>query len=186
MAVPARARQPSLEIFILAGGLSTRMGHDKARLKLRGKTMLAHIRTKALQALPESHVRVLRKDVVPRCGPLGGILTALQRTRAEHVLFLACDMPLVSGKLLQRLAHETHSLAAFSAQHGRVGFPCIVSVEALPLVRAQIDSGEWSLQELARRLRARRVAVNARSHELFNVNSPEDLAHAESFLGLTD
>ncbi|MBI3255114.1 MAG: NTP transferase domain-containing protein, partial [Nitrosarchaeum sp.] len=33
---------------------------------------------------------------VPRCGPLGGILTGLRSAKTEAVLFLACDMPLIT------------------------------------------------------------------------------------------
>lgn len=58
-----------VEVFILAGGLSARMGRDKARLRLRGRTLLAWVRAAArATGWP---VRVIRRDLVPRCGPLG-------------------------------------------------------------------------------------------------------------------
>src|SRR5437879_712927 len=41
---------------------------------------------------------------VPRCGPLGGIYTALQTTRAQVILFLACDMPFITTELMQTMA----------------------------------------------------------------------------------
>ena len=88
-------------VCILAGGLSQRMGRDKSRLRLGSHTLISHIRA----TLKDSGwpVRVLRRDVVDRCGPLGGIYTALCTTRAEVVIFLACDMPFVSVVWLQRL-----------------------------------------------------------------------------------
>ena len=96
-----------VEICILAGGLSTRMGRDKANLRIGGRTLLAHIRStaKAL-GLP---VRVIRCDLVPRCGPLGGIYTALKTTAADAVLFLACDMPCVTETLLQTVLRKNKS-----------------------------------------------------------------------------
>src|SRR2546430_17716334 len=91
--------QPSIEICLLAGGQSRRMGRDKSRLKLGRRTLLGHIRAEAKTlGLP---VRVIRRDLVPRCGPLGGIYTALKSTRADGVLFLACDMPFVRAALLK-------------------------------------------------------------------------------------
>src|SRR5690349_6523011 len=92
-----------LEVCILAGGLSTRMGGDKARLRLGRRTMLSIIRGTASDlGVP---VRIIRKDLIARCGPLGGLLTGLKTTRADAVLFLACDMPLISRALLHKIIH---------------------------------------------------------------------------------
>src|SRR5437867_5654697 len=84
-------------ICILAGGLSQRMGRDKSRLRLGSKTLLRLIRIEAGElGLP---LRVIRRDLIPRCGPLGGVYTALKTSKAEAELFLACDMPFVSAGL---------------------------------------------------------------------------------------
>ena len=79
---------------ILVGGKSRRMGVDKARLRLGGRTLLARVREHAAQL--GFRVRVVRKDLVPPCGPLGGIYTAMKRSRADALLFLSCDMPFVT------------------------------------------------------------------------------------------
>ena len=172
----------NLEICILAGGLSTRLGRDKARLKLGGHTMLARIRCIALEL--GCPVRVIRRDVVARCGPLGGIITALQTTRADAVLFLACDMPLVTAALLHRIVRASrHGVrSACAAQSGRVGFPLLLPATTRPTVEAQWQNGELSLQALARKTEARRVVVSVRRPELFNVNTPEDAALARQHL----
>ncbi|MCI0538035.1 MAG: molybdenum cofactor guanylyltransferase, partial [Verrucomicrobiales bacterium] len=95
---PAQA----LEICILAGGLSSRMGRDKGQLRLGRQTLVDHIRQSARQL--KVPVRVVYQDAVPRCGPLGGVYTALKRSRASAVLFLSCDMPFVSRELLAKVA----------------------------------------------------------------------------------
>jgi molybdopterin-guanine dinucleotide biosynthesis protein A len=191
--VPAREK-PRLEICILAGGLSTRMGRDKARMKIDGVTMLARIRTVAMNANIrltgyanarkgelQPRVRVLRKDAVPRCGPLGGIVTALRTARAQGVLFLACDMPLITPLLLRRLfrASADGKCATFTAQEQRVGFPLLLPVTDLAVVEEQLAAGEFSLQSLAGKLHARRLLLAARSAELDNVNTAADLARVE-------
>lgn len=178
----AKDGRAGIEICILAGGLSTRMGRDKARLKIGGATMLARIRSVAEAfGVP---VRVLRKDRVRRCGPLGGIVTALRSSEAQAVLFLACDMPLISLALLKRVARLSREgeRVIFVAQAGRVGFPFLLPVKLLVRVEAQITAGEFSLQALAEKLGAHRVSSSARSRALFNVNTPEDAARARAWL----
>src|SRR5258707_14119728 len=79
------------EICILAGGLSQRMGRDKARVRLGKRTMLGQVQTAAAATgLP---VRVIRRDCVPRCGPIGGIYTALSSTTSTPILFLRLVLP---------------------------------------------------------------------------------------------
>ena len=57
------------------------MGRDKSLVQLGRRTLLQHVRTAARSlGVP---VRVIRRDSVPRCGPLGGIYTGLKRTRAD-------------------------------------------------------------------------------------------------------
>lgn len=172
----------NMEICILAGGLSTRLGRDKARLKLHGQTMLTRIRCTALEM--GCPVRVLRRDLVARCGPLGGIFTALKTTRAEAVLFLACDMPLVTAALLRRImrASGAGARAVGAVQSKRVGFPLILPVAFLAAIEAQLQSKEFSLQALVEKLHVRRLMVSLRRTELFNVNTPEDAAAARNHL----
>ena len=162
------------EICILAGGLSRRMGQDKARLKLGSRTMLGHIRHQARKtALP---VRILRRDLVLRCGPLGGIYTALRSTTFSSVLFLACDMPLISPELLALVLAEYRlgeSLFTRSSKRA-IGFPLILSPSALAVVERQIERKELALHALAKALGARIYEPEARFRtQLANVNTPE-------------
>jgi molybdopterin-guanine dinucleotide biosynthesis protein A len=176
------------EVCILAGGLSARMGRDKARLKLDGAPMLARVRSVAIEFSTadsfSAGVRVIRKDRVRRCGPLGGILTGLCRSKAVAVLFLACDMPLVSSRLLQRIVRGSlcGERAVLVMQNGRLGFPCLLPRDAARIVEEQIAIGEFSLHALAKKLRAHRLNIPARNRELLNVNTPRDLEQAEQLL----
>lgn len=163
---------PTGEICILAGGLGTRLGGDKARLRIGRKTLLGCVRSIARQTTWP--VRVIRRDAVGRCGPLGGVYTALKTTSAERVLFLACDMPFVTAALLDKLIHSRTTTRAIFCRtaDGPAGFPFLLDRKRLKVVEHQIENGRFSLQELARRCKAR--AVNASASELFNINSPED------------
>ena len=173
----------SPEICILAGGLSQRMGRDKSRLKLGQKTMLAQIRAAArATGLP---VRIIRRDRLPRCGPLGGIYTALASTRAQAVLFLACDMPFVTTELMQSMLpfQRGRPKASFTRARGAVGFPLLLPRRSLPLVARQIKRRELSLQALAKVLGAKIIRPPSSAlPRLLNVNTPGDLRQARRMI----
>jgi len=175
------------EICILAGGLSQRMARDKARLRLGRRTMLGHMRATAkATGLP---VRVIRRDAVRRCGPLGGIYTALKTTRFENVLFLPCDMPFVSPELLRTVltastatkvvapdgrphpkrrpnrllrwsgAQFGNTYALFVRSGRAAGFPFVLRRTMAPLIVEQIKRHDFSLQSLAKILAARIIRL---------------------------
>lgn len=152
------------------------MGQDKRRLRLGSRTLLDHVRR--LASTVSLDVRVIRKDLVPRCGPLGGIYTGLKTSVQESELFLSCDMPFVSASLLQELL--TREAPAFVEHAGTVGFPAVLRANQADVVEAEIRAGRLSLQNLARRLRAKRLRLTgAKARQLFNINAPVDWAEAQ-------
>src|SRR5205085_7876605 len=131
----------------------------KSRLRLGKRTMLGQIRAEASRTTLK--VRVIRRDRVRRCGPLGGIYTALKSTEADMVLFLACDMPLISVEMLQWLISDSGKprTNVFVSANRRVGFPFIISRKSLLLVQKQIEATSFSLQTLAKMLKAKLLHV---------------------------
>ena len=169
------AAAPRCEICLLAGGLSSRLGTDKSRLRLGSRTLLGRVRAAAnATGLP---TRVIRADLVPRCGPLGGVYTALATSRAETLLFLPCDMPFLSAELLKALIRRLRGgkKALFVEANGRIGFPFLLRRTTVAVVQRQLAGGNFSLHTLARRLRARIIRLpHRRARELFNVNTADD------------
>jgi len=167
------ARAFTCEICILAGGLSRRMGRDKSRLRLGQKTMISRVQeTARTTGWP---VRVIRRDLRPRCGPLGGIYTALLTTHRDSVLFLACDMPFVGREVLGRLLGQFHFTphALFVSYRGRVGFPFLLAKGTVGVVAKQIDKGDFSLQALAKAINAKLLRLpRALAGQIRNVNTP--------------
>lgn len=151
------------------------MGREKARLRLGRLSLLGNVRkTAKTLGVP---LRVIRRDRVAKCGPLGGIYTALKTSRADAELFLACDMPFVSTALLARLirAFELRPGPVFAEADGVCGFPFLLDAGALPSVERQIQAGKFSIQALAVLLRARMLRVpKPMRWELLNVNTPDD------------
>ena len=164
---------------MLAGGLSERMRRDKARLKLGERSMLGQIRSLAKGlGLP---VRVIRKDRVPRCGPLGGVFTALGTSRNDGELFLACDMPFVHPEILQDLIARFRRKARpiFVITRSGAGFPFLLPTGVLETVAQQIRAKDYSLQALARYLRAQSFRPSPlQARTLFNINTPADWKEA--------
>jgi molybdopterin-guanine dinucleotide biosynthesis protein A len=170
----------SIEVVILAGGLSSRMGKEKAQLRFGRRTLLGHARALAAElGLP---CRVLRVDRLPGRGPLGGIETALHRAKADRVLLLSCDMPFLQPNLVGQLL-AVDAPAVFVSVHGKVGFPFCLSRKILPKVEVQLAAGQLSLQDFALKIRARRLRVpKSYLPQLDNLNTPSELASARARL----
>lgn len=168
------AIEETTRICILAGGRSSRMGHDKSAIRLGGRTLLQIVtETAGTLGCP---VGLIRNDVVASCGPLGGILTGFRRFPETRLLFLSCDMPFVSRALLEALAAQPGG--AFVEQDGRVGFPFRIDRRELATVERRHAAEDYSLQGLARALGGSRLRSANPGHELFNINRPEDLEQA--------
>ena len=103
---------------VLAGGKSTRMGRDKAALRLNGRSLAEHqadkfkalgLTDRMLSGWPESIAGTrFVPDEFPARGPLGGIHACLGAAEHDAVLFLSVDVPLVPAEALCALL-EAHS-----------------------------------------------------------------------------
>ena len=84
---------------ILAGGNARRFGgRDKSALVIDGRTILERLMTELSSVADEVLVIRRNDDLVPGCGPLGGLHTALTQARGNAVLLVACDMPYVTNR----------------------------------------------------------------------------------------
>jgi len=112
-----------VEAFILAGGVSSRIGRDKALLDFGGIPLIVNTvqlvaplvsrttvvgpveryATLGLHVIPDLHSS--RKIESARSkGPLFGIVTALSNARTPWTLILACDLPYLTAQWLESLA----------------------------------------------------------------------------------
>lgn len=121
-----------MDIFILAGGKSSRMGADKGLLIYQEKPLVAHVLEKLISLRGEISIITanphyadfgypLVKDVVAAAGPAGGVLTALKHATTDTVLVCACDMPELSAGLLLRMcaAYDEKCDVLVATVHGQ-------------------------------------------------------------------
>lgn len=193
-----------VEGFILVGGQSRRMGTDKAQLSYGKQTAVeriaaalrpltttlrlvgakAQLNASCLESVPDTH---------ERWGALGGIQAALGACHSEWAMIVACDLPLVSPELFERLwqlarrnpgafdavvpiqpDERPQPLCAFYRRE-----PCSQTVERL------IAEGEHKPRALLRRVRTRWVEFReladlpGSEHFFLNVNTPDDYEEAQ-------
>jgi molybdopterin-guanine dinucleotide biosynthesis protein A len=104
-----------LSAAVLAGGKSSRMGSNKAFVKVRSCRIIDHALAELKQVSDDimivtnsvndySHLNVrLVEDILPGLGPLSGIHSALVHANEPRVLVVACDMPFIEAGLAQLL-----------------------------------------------------------------------------------
>lgn len=143
--------------FVLAGGNSTRMGHDKALLPFQGRPLIGHaiaiLRQSGIPAAivgdrPDlsAYGPVILDEETGR-GPLQGVCRALALSDAELAVFLSVDTPLLPANLLEYLVQHaaiTGSAVTLPAVNGfPQSFPCALRRERLPALEREIRAGNY-------------------------------------------
>jgi molybdopterin-guanine dinucleotide biosynthesis protein A len=103
---------------ILAGGKSTRMGQDKATIKI-GERPLIHIVYDKVKEAFDDIIIISRlhdtieginapvlKDVVPFGNTMTGIVSAMLYSETPYTFVVACDMPLLSTETFKYMVNE--------------------------------------------------------------------------------
>ena len=197
---------------ILAGGGATRFGgRDKSALVVDGATMLDR-QLDALAPVTDDVMIVGRDvahgfqpcghspgraaprlvaDIVPGCGPLGGLHAALTAMRGDALFLIACDMPYVSSGLIAHLFSLAGGADVVVPRSERGYHPlCAVYTRAcLEPAAAQIAERRLTMRDLVDRMRTRVVPIEEirrfgdPDRLLANVNTPADYAGLESLQG---
>jgi iron complex transport system ATP-binding protein len=157
------------------------MRRPKEQMRLGKSTFLELIASTGRKVgLP---VAVIQKDIEPGRGPLGGVYTAFKQTNCDAGLFLSCDMPLITSEYLSEIYQVflKSRKAVFTKEQGRAGFPFIIPMEAMGLIERQMNEDDFSLQLLAKRVKAQfNTPAKSERKLMVNVNSPEDFKRAET------
>jgi molybdenum cofactor guanylyltransferase len=178
--------------IILAGGLSTRMGQDKALLKIAGLPLLQRVINTAqrvsspvlvVTAWPEKYQAMVGCEFL--CdrlsqGPIVALAQGLEAVSTEWVLLLSCDLPNLRSAMLQtwinQLVLVPENAIAYlpSGSKGWEPLCGFYRSACRESIQAYVNGGSRSLQRWLQTQVVATLEVDDRS-VLFNCNTPEDL-----------
>jgi molybdopterin-guanine dinucleotide biosynthesis protein A len=180
---------------ILAGGASARMGEHKPLLPFRGATLIEAVIARAKPqvtelaidvspAMAEAYRARLRENVLPdrygeQLGPLCGIITGLAWCESEWLAAFPCDTPFLPRDLVAQLAAHARGAPAVARGAQVCGLwpkSCVSDLK-----RGFESAALHSVLSAVEALGGSVVKIVADDRAFFNVNTPEDLAAAESF-----
>ena len=193
------SRFPSIAAFVLAGGASRRMGHDKVLLPVGGVPMVVrtaqlvapHVASVTivapLERYPDLSLRIL-PDRWPGAGPLGGMATALEATTADWNLILGCDLPYLTAEwiawLISRAFQSPAPAVVPESRRGLEPLAAMYHQSCGAIFTAAVERGVRRVSEgLSEILFERVCATEWQSLDpagtlLENMNTPDDYAKA--------
>ena len=179
---------------LIAGGNSNRFGSSKMQAKFQGKRLIDYALHLALEIsdnviiiagshpLPADVNAKVYHDLIPNCGPLGGIYTALHYAPTSRVAILPVDMPLLSLKIYNvLLAVNERDRPVVAVSHA--GLESLVSLwpkSILPMVKRSLESKELGIYKLLKKLNAIKIDLpnemeNYEKEWFLNINSRHDM-----------
>jgi molybdopterin-guanine dinucleotide biosynthesis protein A len=194
---------------VLAGGRSMRMGgREKALLALAGAPMPIHILKQFAPQVARVAINangdparfaafglpVIADHMPDHPGPLAGILAALRWASSEgasRVATVSSDAPFIPADLVSRLAAATGGGIAVARCEGQVHplaalWPVYISGELERALATGVRRAQrWVEMQESRIVDFSPVRIGARAIDPFlNVNTPADLAEAETLMQL--
>lgn len=188
-----------ITVAIIAGGKSSRMGTDKAFVKVLGRPLIEDL-IGNLSGLGQEMILItnqpdgyrylglpLFSDVLPDKGALGGLYTALYHSTQPRTLCVACDMPFINRPLLEHLIALSieGDVIVPRLNSEAEPFRAVYAREAcLGPIRTSLDSNRMRMISFFPQVRVHWVEqtdierFDPKHLSFFNVNTPEDLIEA--------
>ncbi len=198
-------KRKNITAFILAGGLSSRMGTNKALLKIGEKTLIQAlieildpfffevVISSNEPALFSFTNKKIIKDLISHRGPLGGIHSALHSTKTKMNFFISCDLPFINKDIIDYMCeYKSENNIILPRADGRIQQLCgIYSKNILNEVeKLLIESGQnnsklkGSIYELIDMIPTEIIDVDRLDfyfpNIFLNINTPEDYERAKN------
>ena len=178
---------------ILVGGRSRRMGRDKILLPVNGVPIISTIHDK-LESLFQ-HILVIghhrpefddlnitsHDDILPNCGVLGGIYTALALSNTPYIFTVAGDMPNLSEELIAKVArHRSRCDAVIPrSASGMEPLFAVYSRTCRDPIRENLEAGQLKVLRALGGMKVDSPMVpeppEGSPDPFANINTPEDL-----------
>lgn len=189
--------------IVLAGGKGERLSENKELEIINRRTLIEQVITQvrllddvaSVVVVSErnySHIAhypslIMKRDIYPGKGPLGGIYTGLKVSEYFYNLVVACDMPFLNQDLLKYLVEEAAN--GFDLVVPRMGeliepLHAVYSKDCLHHIDRMLDEGDLSVRGLFTRVKVRYVEADEIERfdpgylSFFNVNTRAELLKA--------
>lgn len=178
---------------VLAGGKSSRFGHDKGLFPFRGKALVEHA-IKILEPVCSEILISTNKpadysftgiktitDLYPGCGPVGGMHSGLYHAKGEVILFLGCDMPFVDSRVFSFLLNNMGANHAAVAVHNgfRETLCLALKKKSLPYVEQALEQKKYRIIEMLEPMQVCYTELSSlpfyHNQMFHNINRPDDL-----------
>ncbi len=174
---------------ILAGGKSSRMGRDKALLKIDGQTLL-HRAQNILQQTGLTDIYVSRDDhiadIIPAHGPLSGIhaVACSIFTNYDKAIFLPIDMPKLTPALIAVLLNSDCDAQILRFQNHLFPFRMRLNTEIIDRLECLLQSKDsYSLNRFQVTFDYQELPLpkSAQENELLfeNINTPAQYSNLQ-------
>lgn len=191
--------------ILVAGGRSRRLGRDKRFIEIGGQTLFDRSLATLESLFSEVIVVVAEKsqhfnaqgallvsDLIPDRGSLGGLYTGLSHATHPRAFAIACDMPFLNPSVIRYLV-ELASQADVVMPKLTTGLQpmhAVYATRCVPLLEEMARTNRLRIHELAEnptlavRLvpEADLVQFDPDLRSFHNINTPEDLERARTFL----
>ena len=180
-------------LVILAGGLSRRMGRDKASLPAGDGTLIEHLARRLAPVVDETIIAggsgrpalpdvTMVEDRYPGLGPLAGMHAGLLASRSPLVWVVGCDLPDADPRLASLLCGLARDVDAVVPRiDSEPQGVCAVYDRALaPRIEGLLAAGERRVTMLLAASNVRYVtpdelrAVDPELRSFRNINTPDD------------
>ena len=191
--------------IILAGGRSRRLGQDKAVQSVGGIRIIDRVITKLSRVVESLTVVIDREerageleidekvefivDCYPDSGSLGGLYSGLKASTTTWSLLVACDMPFISGSLIQYMRSKLETGSSdvvipnfqgrLQTTHALYRNTCLGHIEERLKQRSLRMDGYFSDVEVCTLQEEDFLYIEGSKESFFNVNTPTDLQMAQ-------
>jgi molybdopterin-guanine dinucleotide biosynthesis protein A len=194
----------AVSAILLAGGKSSRLGTDKARVKLDGACVMIQNIAEKLSAVSDDVVVSTNgrryeditvevrwaEDVTPGAGSLMGLYSGLRAVKYDYAVAVACDMPFINIGLLKYMIALPRDYDALLPRVGDEFEPLhsIYSKKCLPAIEKNLRAGHLKITGFLDDVDVKYVTeeiINRYDPEhlsFFNVNTTEQLTEAKNIL----
>lgn len=177
--------------IILAGGKNTRIGTNKAFIKINKKTIIEIILAVFYDLFKEviivtncfkeyQHLGVkLVKDIIPDKNSLGGLYSGLLHAAGDYSFVAACDMPFIKRSLISYMMQARYGYDAIIPEYNGTLQPlcAVYSKTCINPIKEALSQNNLKIIDIVRHMQVKRITeaeinnFDLYGHSFININT---------------